>query len=210
MQISPIKNPNFEKPSRNSSNRTKVKILGKNFFGYLSIRVCSVTAEMFEHRNSGENRRKRSENSKLSHACVPLSPAMGARNQVGIGLSYRPASLFSLATLFQIRFLESIPRPTAGLKLPTQYRPHRLGESIPWNRFLGSLKGYKFGLWCWRCWKWHQLQQLLILVQWVIINPSQCDPSVKTKMILGILLSLVYCMYTVCKGGGVYVIQGLW
>ncbi len=53
-------------------------------------RVCSVTAEMFEHRNSGENRRKRSKiffenlrraykdlikvkkNSKLSHACVPL------------------------------------------------------------------------------------------------------------------------------------------
>jgi hypothetical protein len=27
-----------------------------------------------------------------------LSPAMGARNQVGIGLSYRPASLCSLAT----------------------------------------------------------------------------------------------------------------
>ncbi len=80
MQISPIKNPNFEKPSRNLSNRTKVKILKKNFFGYLS-----------KHRNSGENRRKRSEffskiyeghikiwfrskkNSKLSHACVPLT-----------------------------------------------------------------------------------------------------------------------------------------
>jgi hypothetical protein len=65
MQISPIKNQNFEKPSRNPSNRTKVKILGKQFFGYLSkkiwFRVCSVTAEMFEHRNSGENRRKRSE-----------------------------------------------------------------------------------------------------------------------------------------------------
>jgi hypothetical protein len=95
MQISPIKNPNVEKTSRNLSNRTKVKILKKNFFGYLSnkiwFRVCSVTAEMFEHRNSGENRRKRSEfffskiyeghiriwfrskkNSKLSHACVPL------------------------------------------------------------------------------------------------------------------------------------------
>ncbi len=43
-----------------------------------------------------------------------LSPAMGARNQVGIGLSYRPASLYSLAT-FQTRFLESIPRPIAGL-----------------------------------------------------------------------------------------------
>jgi hypothetical protein len=65
MQISPIKNQNFEKPSRNPSNRTKVKILKKNFLVYLSkkiwFRVCSVTAEMFEHRNSGENRRKRSE-----------------------------------------------------------------------------------------------------------------------------------------------------
>jgi hypothetical protein len=26
MQISPIKNPNFEKPSKNLSNRTKVEI----------------------------------------------------------------------------------------------------------------------------------------------------------------------------------------
>jgi hypothetical protein len=64
MQISPIKNQNFEKPSRNPSHRTKVMILEKKF-GYLStkiwFRVCSVTAEMFEHRNSGENRRKRSE-----------------------------------------------------------------------------------------------------------------------------------------------------
>jgi hypothetical protein len=32
MQISPIKNQNFEKPSRNLSNRTKVKILKKKFF----------------------------------------------------------------------------------------------------------------------------------------------------------------------------------
>jgi hypothetical protein len=65
MQISAKKNQNFEKPSRNSSNRTKVKILTKKFFGYLSkkiwFRVCSVTAEMLEHRNFGENRRKRSE-----------------------------------------------------------------------------------------------------------------------------------------------------
>ncbi len=45
-----------------------------------------------------------------------FSPAMGARNQVSIGLSYRPASLCSLATQFQTRFLESIPRPIAGLK----------------------------------------------------------------------------------------------
>jgi hypothetical protein len=48
-----------------------------------------------------------------------LSSAMGARNQVGIGLSYRPASLCGLATQIQTRFLESIPRPIAGLKIPT-------------------------------------------------------------------------------------------
>ncbi len=60
MQISTIKNRNLEKPFRNPSNRTKVKI-----FGYLSkkiwFHVCSVTAKMFELQNSGENRRKRSE-----------------------------------------------------------------------------------------------------------------------------------------------------
>jgi len=65
MQISTLKNQNLEKPSRNLSNRTKEKILKKKYFEYLSkkiwFRVCSVTAEMFEHRNSGENRRKRSE-----------------------------------------------------------------------------------------------------------------------------------------------------
>ncbi len=32
MQISPIKNPNFEKPPRNLSNRTKMKIKKKNFW----------------------------------------------------------------------------------------------------------------------------------------------------------------------------------
>jgi hypothetical protein len=41
----------------------------------------------------------------------------GYRNRVGIGLSYRPARLHSLA------------------------------EWVPWNRFLGSLKVQKFGLW---------------------------------------------------------------
>jgi hypothetical protein len=49
-----------------------------------------------------------------------LSPVMGPRNQVGIGLSYRPASLCSLATQFQTQFLEPIPRPIAGLKFATQ------------------------------------------------------------------------------------------
>ncbi len=43
-----------------------------------------------------------------------LNKAIGARNLVGIGLSYRPAKL------------------------------NRLAESIPWNRFLGSLKVWKY------------------------------------------------------------------
>ncbi len=65
MQILTINNRNFQKPSRNPSKRAKVKILKKKIFGQLIkkilYRVCSVTAEMFEHRNSGENRWKRSE-----------------------------------------------------------------------------------------------------------------------------------------------------
>jgi hypothetical protein len=65
MQISTVKNSNFDKPFRNPSNRTQVSILKKKFFEYLSkkiwFRVCSVTAKMFELRNSGENRRKRSD-----------------------------------------------------------------------------------------------------------------------------------------------------
>jgi hypothetical protein len=45
MQISPIKNSNFEKPSRNLSNRTKVKILKKKIFGYLSKKFGSAYAQ---------------------------------------------------------------------------------------------------------------------------------------------------------------------
>jgi hypothetical protein len=46
MQISPIKNQNFEKPSRNLSNRSKVKILRKKFFfGYLSKKLGSTYAQ---------------------------------------------------------------------------------------------------------------------------------------------------------------------
>jgi hypothetical protein len=62
IQISTIKNPNFEKPFRNPSNRTQVNNLKKKILGYLSkkiwFRVCSVTAKMFELRNSVENWRK--------------------------------------------------------------------------------------------------------------------------------------------------------
>jgi len=48
-----------------------------------------------------------------------LGAAMGDRNRVDIRLSYRPASLCSLAIQFQTRFLESIPSPIAGLKIQT-------------------------------------------------------------------------------------------
>jgi hypothetical protein len=58
-------------------------------------------------------------NSFLKDLAGNLSPALGARNQVGIGLSYRPASLCSLVSQFQTRFVESIPRPIAGLKITT-------------------------------------------------------------------------------------------
>ncbi len=60
---------------------------------------------------------------------------MGARNQVGIGLLYRPASLYSLVNQFQTRFLESIPRPIVGLKFPTQIvKKDYIGENSWTNR----------------------------------------------------------------------------
>jgi hypothetical protein len=45
MQISPLKNPNFEKPYRNLSNRTTVKIKKKKIFGYLSKKFASAYAQ---------------------------------------------------------------------------------------------------------------------------------------------------------------------
>jgi hypothetical protein len=65
-----------------------------------------------------------------------LSPAIVARNQVGIGLSYQPASPCSLDTQFQTLFLESIPRPIAGLMFPTL--AGRCNNPIP-NRFLAPI-----------------------------------------------------------------------
>jgi hypothetical protein len=54
MQISPIKNQNFEKPSRNPSNRTKVKILKKQIFGYLSKKFGSAYAQSPRKRSNIE------------------------------------------------------------------------------------------------------------------------------------------------------------
>ncbi len=45
MQISPIKNQNFEKPSRNPSNRTKVKILKKKFLDISQKKFGSAYAQ---------------------------------------------------------------------------------------------------------------------------------------------------------------------
>jgi hypothetical protein len=45
MQISPIKNPNFEKLSRNLSNRTKVKILKKKFLDISKKKFGSAYAQ---------------------------------------------------------------------------------------------------------------------------------------------------------------------
>jgi hypothetical protein len=46
MQISPIKHPNFEKPSRNLSNSTKLKILKKkNFLDISQKKVGSAYAQ---------------------------------------------------------------------------------------------------------------------------------------------------------------------
>ncbi len=67
MQILTINNRNFGKPSRNPSYRTKVKVLRENLFliahqkNLIFFRLCSVTAKMCEHQNSGKNPRKRIE-----------------------------------------------------------------------------------------------------------------------------------------------------
>ncbi len=59
MQISTIKNRNFEKPFRNPPNRTNVKFLKKIFF-WISLQQ-NLLLHMLSHRENGENRRKRSE-----------------------------------------------------------------------------------------------------------------------------------------------------
>ena len=62
MQILPIRNQNFEKPSRNLSSKTKVKILKKKNF-WISLKK-NLVPRMLSHRgnrNSSENRREKSE-----------------------------------------------------------------------------------------------------------------------------------------------------
>ncbi len=81
---------------------------------------------------------------KFDHCVGNLSPAMEVRNQIGIGLSYRPASLCSLATQFQTRFLESIPRPMAGLKFSTLYSIPPVLHCYLWVEELTHLTSHQF------------------------------------------------------------------
>ncbi len=69
-----------------------------------------------------------------------LSPAKGARNQVGIGLSYWPASLCSLAIQFQTRFLELISHHIAGLKFSAldSIRVYYIKPATPWGDMITS------------------------------------------------------------------------
>jgi hypothetical protein len=75
-----------------------------------------------------------------------LSPALGARNQVGIGLSYQPAGLCSLAIQFQTRFLESIPLPIAWLKVSTLILQRILYPQYPLTLILKAPRYWAF-LW---------------------------------------------------------------
>ena len=50
MQISTIKNPNFEKPFRNPSKGTQVNILKKNFF-WISLQK-NLVPRMLSHREN--------------------------------------------------------------------------------------------------------------------------------------------------------------
>ncbi len=107
--------------------------------------------------------------------------SMGARNRVGIGLSYQPARLHRLAeSIPWNRFLGSIKdlkcelragifkksmeaRNRVGIGL--SYRParlHRLAEFIPWNQFLGSIKDLKYELRIGTC-KTRVKEQMLFL-----------------------------------------------
>jgi len=79
MQISPIKIKILRKPSRNPSNRTKVKILKKIF--WISLKKIGSAYAQSQRKCSnikilakieGKEAKFCKKNSKLSHACVPL------------------------------------------------------------------------------------------------------------------------------------------
>ncbi len=76
MQISPIKNPNFEKSPRKPIYKDQSEDLEKKNFGIslkkICFRVCSVTAEMFEHRNMAKIEGKEAKFFSKIYQGVPL------------------------------------------------------------------------------------------------------------------------------------------
>jgi hypothetical protein len=88
--------------------------------------------------------------SRKSRDTVPLRLAMGVRNQVGVGLSYRPTSLCSLVTQFQTRFLGSILRPIVRLNFPTpkQFWKSVLKDTLDCFLFVNYAVEFKnFSMW---------------------------------------------------------------
>jgi hypothetical protein len=71
----------------------------------------------------------------------------GTRNQVGIGLLYQPARAH-ICKPFKEPGIDSQPGGPVWQPYLLYWlaRLHRLAESIPRNRLLGSLKVYKYGL----------------------------------------------------------------
>jgi hypothetical protein len=95
---------------------------------------------------------------------------MGTRNWVGIGLLYRPA-IARICKPFKVPGIDSQPGgPVRQLYLLYRLAGlHRLVESIPWNRFLGSSNVYKYGI---------RLHWLAELVPW---NRFPCSITWRTK-----------------------------
>ncbi len=91
---------------------------------------------------------------KFQHRAGIFKQSMGTRNRVGIGLLYRPARA-RICKPFKELGIDSQP---GGLeRQPYLYQLARLHlvESIPQNRFLGSLNIYKYGL------RLHWLEELV-------------------------------------------------
>ncbi len=88
-----------------SKNAVAGQLLKHHKYHLYNINI--LTYIYIDHTSVKKIRDCRTVRSVFSQSCVGnLSPAMGARNQVSIGLSYRTASLFGLATQFQTQFLE--------------------------------------------------------------------------------------------------------
>jgi hypothetical protein len=85
--------------------------------------------------------------SKVQAPCWYFKKSIGTRNRVGIGLLYQPARA-RICKPFKEPGIDS--QPGQSVRQPYLLyrlaRVHKLAESIPRNRFLGSINIYKYGL----------------------------------------------------------------